>query len=203
MTNTRVARWIFAFLSTGILLAACAGQQEPAKETIDSTEKSIAALRDEASKYAPDELKDLEASLAVMKANYDKGNYSAVLSAGREIHTRIQTVMASLQTKKGEADQLTQQLTEQWNSLSEEVPSMVESVQARVEMMAKPGKMPKNLDPAAFEHVKADAKAMSDRWQSALGAFANSNLQEAVDMAQAAKEKATTIMAELDAVTKS
>jgi len=198
MTITRVARWTIAILSIGVLLAACAGQQEPAKETIDSTEKSIAALRDDASKYAPDDLKDLEESLAVMKSNYEKRNYSAVLSAGREIHTRIQSVMQTLTAKKAEAQELTESLTEQWNTLSEEVGSMVETVNDRVTAISKPGKMPKNIDAGTLEHVKTEAAAMSDRWQKALAAFANSNLQEAVDMAQAAKEKAAGITAMLD-----
>lgn len=193
MRNRKIAAAL-PMLLAGILLAACAGQQEPAQKSIDAAEASISAMREDAAKYVPDDLKELESSLAGMKANYQKGDYSAVLTAGRVLNTHIKSVSESIATRKEEMVALTEQLTEQWNTLSGEVPEMVESVTARVESLTKSGKLPKDVDAPTFERVKTDAATMAQRWQQALGAFSNGNMQEAVDMAQVAKEKADWIM---------
>lgn len=193
MKNRRIAP-VCSLLLAGFLLAACAGQQEPAQRNIEAAEASIAAMREDATKYVPDELKELEDSLAGMKANYQKGDYSAVLTAGRVLNTHIKSVGESIASHKEEMMAVNEQLTEQWNTLSAEVPEMVESVTARVESLTKSGKLPKDVDTTTFERVKTDAATMAQRWQQALGAFSNGNMQEAVDMAVVAKEKAESIM---------
>ena len=92
---------------------------------------------------------------------------------------------------------MTEQLTAQWNTISQEVPPMVEKVTARVASIVKTGKLPKDIDQATFDKLKGDSDAMAQNWQQALGAFSNSNMQEAVDMAQAAKDKAIALMTTL------
>jgi hypothetical protein len=89
---------------------------------------------------------------------------------------------------------LAQQLTERWNTLSTELPEMVESVTARVTSLSKTKKFPEGVDAASFENIKMAADTMAKDWQAALGAFANNNMQEAVDMAQAAQDKGTEVM---------
>jgi hypothetical protein len=192
--NIRIPRQWLALLLAGALLGACAGQKEPAQKAIDTAEAAIAAIRQDAATYVPDDLKGLEESLAGMKSNFAKGNYPAVLSASRELNTRIAAVSSAVAAQKTENEVQTAQLTEQWNTLSVEVPEMVEAVTARVDSLTKSGKLPKDVDAATFERVKTDAATMAQSWQQALGAFSNGNMQEAVDMAQVAKEKAGVVM---------
>ena len=192
--NIRIPRQWLALLLAGALLGACAGQKEPAQKAIDTAEAAIAAIREDAGRYVPDDLKGLEESLAGMKSNFAKGNYPAVLTASRELNTRIAAVSNVLATQKAENEVQTAQLTEQWNTLSVEVPEMVEAVTARVDSLTKSGKLPKEVDAATFERVKTDAATMAQSWQQALGAFSNGNMQEAVDMAQVAKDKAGVVM---------
>lgn len=189
----RTAHQWLALLLAGALLGACAGQQEPAQKAIDNAEAAIAALREDAAKYVPDDLKGLEESLQGMKDNFAKGSYPAVLTASRELTTRIAAVTESVTAKKEEMQSLTEQLTEQWNTLSVELPEMVETVTARVDSLTKSGKLPKDVDAAMFERVKTEAATMARSWQQALGAFSNGNMQEAVDMAQVAKDKANLV----------
>lgn len=193
----RIARQWLALLLAGTLLGACAGQQEPAQKAIDNAEAAIAAIREDAAKYVPDDLKGLEESLQGMKDNFAKGSYPAVLTASRELNTRIATVGEALVAKKEEAQAQTEQLTEQWNTLSAELPEMVEAVTARVDSLTKSGKLPKDVDTATFERVKTEAATMLQSWQRAMGAFSNGNMQEAVDMAQVAKDKASLVRATL------
>lgn len=185
-------QWL-ALLLAGVLLGACAGQQAPAQKAIDTAEAAIAAIREDAAKYVPDDLKGLEESLQGMKDNFAKGSYPAVLTASRELTTRIAAVTDAVTAKKDEMETLTTQLTEQWNTLSVELPEMVETVTARVDSLTKSGKLPKDVDAATFERVKTDAATMAQSWQRALGAFSNGNMQEAVDMAQVAKDKANLV----------
>ena len=120
----------------------------------------------------PDDLKDLETSLAAMKDNYAKGKYPAVLTISRTLTTRIAQVNTALASEKSENQAQTEELTVQWNTLSEELPAIVESVVARVASLEKSGKLPKDVDEATFARVKADSAAMAQSWQQAQGAFA-------------------------------
>jgi len=187
------AQWL-ALLLAGMLLAACGGQKEPAEKAIASAEAAIAKIRDDAARFVPDDLKDLESSLQGMKDNLAKQNYPAVLQAARSLKTRIDAVATNVASMKTEADATTAQLTEQWNALSEEVPELVERVTARVESITKSKKLPKDVDQEMFDHVKTESESMAQSWQQALGAFSNGNMQEAVDRAQIAKEKAAASM---------
>ena len=191
--RSRVLHWT-ALLLASLMLAACGGQKEPAEKAVAEAEASIAALREDAARYAPDQLKGLEDELGQLKDNLAKQNYPAVLTLARELTRSVASVNETVAAEKANADVLAQQLTDRWNTLSTELPEMVESVTARVASITKTKKYPEGVDAAAFENIKASADTMSKDWQAALGAFANNNMQEAVDMAQAAQDKGTEVM---------
>jgi hypothetical protein len=188
-----VTNWT-ALLLAGLMLAACGGQREPAEKAVAEAEASIAALREDAARFAPDQLKGLEDDLAQMKDNLARQNYPAVLTLARELTRSIGAVNETVAAQKVNADALAQQLTDRWNTLSTELPEMIESVTARVASIAKTKKYPEGVDAASFENIKTSADTMAKDWQAALGAFANNNMQEAVDMAQAAQDKGTEVM---------
>ena len=96
----RIGRTGLALLLAALVLTACGGQKEPAQKAIENAEASIAAIRDDAAKYMPDDLKDLEASLAQMKDNFAKEKYPAVLTASRSLITRISTVTTAVQAER-------------------------------------------------------------------------------------------------------
>jgi hypothetical protein len=197
MNTFRLAHRLIVLLFMGLVLSACGNQQEPARQAIESAEQRIAAIREDAEVYLPEELGQMEASLAAMKANYEKGDYSAVLTAKRVLDTSLANATSTIESQKGDMEAMTAELTNQWNTLSEELPEIVETVTARVESLSKTGKLPKDVDQATFERVKADTKVMSERWQQALGAFSAGNMEEAVDNANAARDKASAIQATL------
>ncbi|NJO12606.1 MAG: hypothetical protein HC872_03130 [Gammaproteobacteria bacterium] len=193
----RIFRQGVVLLLAALLLAACGGQKEPAQKAIDNAERAIAAIRDDAARYMPDDLKDLESSLAGMKDNFAKEKYPAVLTAGRSLNTRIAAVTSAVAAERAENQAMNEQATEQWNAISQEVPEMVEKVNARLASLEKSRKLPKDVDQATLDQMKATAETMTQNWQQALGAFSNGNMQEAVDMAQMARDKATTVMTTL------
>jgi hypothetical protein len=63
--------------------------------------------------------------------------------------------------------------------------------------LSKSRKFPEGVDAVSFENIKSAADTMAQSWQQALGAFANNNMQEAVDMAQTAKDRGTEVMTAL------
>ena len=191
--RSSVHRWTVLLLAS-LMLVACGGQKEPAERAVAEAEAAIAALREDAARFAPEQLKGLEDDLAQLKDNLAKQNYPAVLTLARELTRSIGAVNETVAAEKANADVVAQQLTERWNTLSTELPEMVESVQARVLSLSKSKKYPEGMDQATFDNVKAAADTMSKDWQAALGAFANNNMQEAVDMAQAAQDKGTEVM---------
>jgi hypothetical protein len=192
----RVHRWT-AVLIASFLLVACGGQKEPAEKAVANAEAAIAAVREDAAKFVPDQLKEVEDILAQMKDNLAKQKYPAVLTAARELNRIIAGVNEAIAAEKASAAAVAAQLTERWNSLSTEIPEMVETVTARVASLTKSRKFPEGVDAASFENIKATADVMAQSWQQALGAFANNNMQEAVDMAQAAKDRGTEVMTAL------
>jgi len=175
------------------LLPSVEVEYEPLKP-VANAEAAIAAVRDDAARFVPDQLKEVDDILAQMKDNLAKQKYPAVLTAARELNRIIASVNETVATERANAAAVAAQLTERWNSLSTEIPEMVESVTARVASLAKSRKYPEGVDAASFENIKATADTMAQSWQQALGAFANNNMQEAVDMAQAAKDRGTEVM---------
>lgn len=189
----KVHRWT-ALLFASLLIVACGGQKEPAERAVADADAAIAAVREDAARFVPEQLQELEDSLALLKDNLAKQKYPAVLTAAREMNRTINTVNESVATEKAKAAAVADQLTERWNSLSTGLPEMVESVTARVASLAKSRKFPEGVDAVSFDNIKAAADTMAQSWQQALGAFANNNMQEAVDMAQTAKDRGTEVM---------
>ena len=185
--------WI-APLVLAAALSACGGQKEPAQQAVTDAESAISALRSDAAKLVPDDLSALDESLAALKADFNRQDYKAVIAASPVLMTRVGALQETISTRKAEQAAHASQLTDSWNALSNDVPEMVEAVNARVESLVRTKKFPAGMNPTSFDATRAAATDMTQTWQKALGAFANDNMEEAVGSAQAAKQKGAEVM---------
>jgi hypothetical protein len=144
-----------------------------------------------------EDVKALDDSLTVLKADFDRKDYKAVLAAAPALMSRVGAAQESIASRKAAEAARAANLTDNWNTLSTQVPEIVEAVNARVESLARTKKFPAGMNAAGFESTRAAAGEMTQSWQKALGAFANSNMEEAVNSAQAARQKGTEVMSTL------
>ena len=184
--NTAKSVHRFAWLAiAGLLLSACANEQEPAKQAIDNIDAAVNTAAADAGKYVPEQLADVQARQAGLKASYDKKDYKAVIAGAPAVLTAAQGLATAAAAKK---DQAMAAAKEQWTMLSASVPKLVEAVKSRVDVLSRSRKPPAGVDLAAAKAALAEA---TDDWTRAQTASTSGNADEAATMAKRAQDKAT------------
>jgi hypothetical protein len=176
----------FALLSVAaVLLAACAGQKQPAEKLIGDVEATVIAASAEAAKYVPDQLADVQSKLGALKAAFDKQDYAAVLSGGPAVLSAAQGLATAAAAKK---DEVLKALNDEWTGLAGAVPADVTALQSRIDLLGKKSskKMAGGID---LEAAKAGVSDATSLWSKAQAAFASGNLGEAVSTAKDVKTK--------------
>jgi hypothetical protein len=173
-----------------LFAVACAKDSKPAEEAIKAAEAAINAVKGEAMKYIPDQVKGLEDGLQAAKDAFAKKDYKAALSAAKDLPGKAKDLAAAAATKKEE-------LTNAWKEMSGGLPKMVEAIKSRVDILSKSKKLPANLDKAKLDGVKAGLPEVTQMWNDAQKAFSGGNLADAVSKAKTVKDKAVEMMTTL------
>jgi hypothetical protein len=184
----------YALISmAAIVLAACAGQKQPAQKLIGDIEATVTAASAEAAKYVPDQLADVQSKLGALKASFDKRDYAAVVTAGPAVLSAAQTLATAAAAKK---DEILKALNDQWTMLAESVPGDVSAIQNRIDVLSRKSakKQPAGIDLDAAKAGAGDATAL---WSKAQAAFAAGNLDEAVSTAKDVKVKVEALATSL------
>jgi hypothetical protein len=179
----RAAR--FLCLSWAVLmLAACAGQKEPAQKLLLDIDATVIAASAEAAKYVPDQLIDVQTRLAALKASFDRQDYPAVTAGAPAALASAQTLATAAAAKK---DAVLKVLNDDWTNLATTVPGDITALQARLELLAKKSskKLAAGVD---LEAAGTSLTNLSSLWSKAQAAFATGNLDEAVTTAGAVKK---------------
>jgi hypothetical protein len=179
--------------AAAILLAACAGQKQPAQKLIGDIESTVTAASAEAAKYVPDQLADVQTKLGALKASFDKQDYASVVTAAPPVLGEAQTLATAAAGKK---DEILKALSDQWTALSGALPADVSVIQNRIEFLGRKSskKAAAGIDLEAAKGGLGDAAAL---WSKAQAAFAAGNLDEAVNTAQDVKAKIDALAASL------
>jgi hypothetical protein len=180
-----------------IVLAACAGQKEPAQKLIGDIESTVTAASAEAAKYVPDQLADVQTKLGDLKASFDKQDYAAVVTGGPAVLSAAQSLATAAAAKK---DEVLKALNDEWTGLAGSLPGDVTAIQSRIDLLSKKSskKLAAGIDLDAAKAGLSDATSL---WSKAQAAFAAGNLDEAVSTAKDVKAKidalATSVKADL------
>ena len=173
----------FAPLIVMAMMAACAGQKEPAHKLLADIDATVMAASDEAAKYIPDQLKDVQSRYGALKASFDKKDYPAVVNGAPDVLAAAQDLATAAAAKK---DQVLKLLDDQWRALAGSVPDSLTAIQNRIAELRKPS----NKRRAASVNLEAAQSGLSDAqslWSKAQAAFASGNLDEAVRTGQEVK----------------
>lgn len=167
----------------GLVLAACADQKGPAQAAINGIESAVSAATDEASKYVPDQLADVQSKLAALKDSFARKDYKSVIAGAPAVLSAAQGLAAAAAAKK---DEILTALAGDWKGLSASLPGVMDAVKSRVDMLGKSRRLPSGVDLATAKSSLADA---TGSWDKAKAAFAANNLEEAVSTAKDVKAK--------------
>jgi uncharacterized protein YjgD (DUF1641 family) len=184
-----------AFLAIlAALVGACTNYKEPAQAAISQAETALDAMSVDAQKYLPDKYKEAQDSIDAAKALFEKNDYKGALAAAKDLPAKVTELGTEVKAAK---DQAIAALTDTWNSMSGDLPKMVDAIQSRVDMLSKSKKLPKNLDPATFEAAKSGLDEMKNLLSAATQSFNSGNVEDAVAKAKAVHEKGAQVMASL------
>jgi chromosome segregation ATPase len=189
----RIASLILAITAAALLATGCARQKNEATEAVTAIETSVSALKDDATKYAPDAYKGVESTLAMLKDSLAKEDYKSVLAGTPELQKAVETLKTAIASGK----QQFEAATEEWTSLNASVPKMVEVIQSRVDVLSKSRRLPKNVSKEAFEGAKSGLDSMKATWNEASAAFTEGDAPAAVEKARTVKAKGDEILASL------
>jgi len=176
-----------------IMLAACAGQKEPAVKLIGEIQATVTAASAEAAKYVPEQLASVQTQLSALKASFDKQDYAAVASGAPAVLAAARSLATAAAEKKDDA---LKALSDKWTALAGSVPGYLTAIQNRIDFLGKKA----NKKAAAgvdLDGAKSDLGDAMSLWSKAQAAFATGNLDEAVKTAQDVKSKIEPVAATL------
>ena len=187
----RISQAFLALAATTLLLTGC-GKKEPATNAVTQAEAAITPLRDDATKYAPEQLKAAEATLAKMKDDLAKEDYNSVV---REV-PKFNNDFKALQGAVVQQQTVVVAAQHEWDSLNAEIPKTVEAIQVRVDALGST-KLPKEVSKENFEAAKTDLESIKATWAEATAAAQAGKTVEAADKARAVQAKVEEIKTEL------
>jgi len=188
--------WLLATLAAA-LVVGCANHKAPAEQAVAGAETDLAAVRDEAHKYVPDQLQAVDSQLAALKDSLAKGDYKAVVTGAPTLNSAIRSLKDAAEAKKADAEVALARAKDAWGPLSAEVPKTVDAIESRVTALSKSHQLPKGLTKDGLASAKSGVDSLKSMWSEASDASASGDFTTAVAKAQAVKDKAAEIMKSL------
>src|SRR5258708_15143863 len=117
----KLSVWLLAALAAA-LLAGCANQKAPAEQAVADATAALSAVREDAQKYAPDQLQAADEQLRSLKDSFANGDYRAVLTSAPTLTSSIRALKVAAEAKKADAQTALARAKDAWGSASTEVP---------------------------------------------------------------------------------
>ena len=174
-----------------LFVGACSMQKKPATEAATAAEAALAAIKDDAAKYLPNDLQGAEASLAALKDNLTKGEFKQVLADAPALMSSLDSLKTNVAAKIEEA----KAATAEWETLAGSLPGLVGSIEARIGELSKAKKLPKGITKAALADATTASATVKSEWDAASADFSAGNPVGAVAKAKEVKTKAEALAA--------
>ena len=139
----------------------------------------------------PRSTRKLRDAISGAKSTLDKGNYKDALAAAKDLPAKVTALGTEVAAAKQKA---IAELTDSWNSMSGDLPNMVDAIQSRVDTLSKSKKLPKGLDQASFDAAKSGLDEIKGLWSAATQSFNSGNVEDAVAKAKTVQQKGTEVM---------
>lgn len=165
-------RWLI--IGTALLVVGCGNAQRDAIEgAINAAQSAINAVRAEAEKYVPDQLRAAERTLQSARDSLVKGDYDSALTEAKEAANKARDVaVAAAGTKE--------QWRKNWNDLNESLPRSVDQIKNRIDAYSHGARMPEGMDKDVLEEAKKEYADLKEKWDSAKESARQGNLGDAI-----------------------
>jgi hypothetical protein len=173
-----------ALVSLAVLATAC--NKGPAAEALKAADEALAAAQPEIQKYVPEELPPLAAAMQAAHADLEQGHYTAALKAAQGMPAKIRATLTAAAAKK-------EKLVAAWNDVSAGLPSLVQSIAAKLAEIAAAPRLPEGLDETALAAAQTDLGSVTRAWTEATAAFRGGDVPRAVRTAQDVQAKALAL----------
>jgi chromosome segregation ATPase len=174
-----------AILALAATLVACSREKGPAEEAIKQGAAAVEQIRAEASKFAAEQLAQLEGQLKSAQDAFAKKEYKQALEAAGGLAAKAQEVAKAAADKKTE-------LTARWDELQAGIPQMLEGLKSRLDILAQAKKLPADLTKEKLAELQGAYDEAAKQFEEAKTA-AGQDLAKAVEAGAAIKAKAIEI----------
>jgi chromosome segregation ATPase len=192
-----ISKFVLALAAATLLVTGCAKNKAPASKALESIETSLAEVRTDAAKYAPEGLKGVESQVARLKTSLDNKEYEDVLAGTPQLEKAVATLKQAVASGKAHARSALASAKTEWQGLSSEVPQMVETIEARVDELSKKKRLPWGVSKAEFEGAKSGLDSMKSLWAEAKAEYNKGDAADAVGKAKTVKGMAQEVRANL------
>ena len=183
----KVSQMLLALAAATVLVTGCAKQRAPAHDALEKIEKSLADVKTDAAKYAPDGLKGVETQYERLKASFEAKEYDNVLAGTPALEKAVGSLKDAVASGKEQARSALAAAKTEWEGLSADVSRQVESIQARIDELSKAKRLPWGIKKDEFEGSKSAFESMKTQWQEATDEYKKGDAIEASAKAKTAK----------------
>jgi outer membrane murein-binding lipoprotein Lpp len=178
---------LLAVVAATLIAGGCSQQKTNATKVLDAVDNSLADIKDDAARYAPDGLKGVQSQLDRLQASLKNKDYDDVIAGAPQLNKAVDSLRAAVKSGKEHARAATASAKNEWQSLSVEVPKLVDSIQSRVDELSKKKRLPMGVSKDEFEGAKTSLASMKSMWAEASDEFKSGKQVEAAQKAKTVK----------------
>jgi hypothetical protein len=192
----QISKLLLAVAAAAVLVTGCAKERSAATDALKAVETSLEEVKSDAANYAPDGLKGVESQLARLKESLEKKEYENVLAGTPQLQKAVASLKDAVASGKEHARAALASAKTEWAALSTEVPKTVESIEARVDELAK-RKIRFKVSKEELESAKSGLEWMKSEWAQATAAASSGKEIEAAEKAKAVQAKGEEVKKQL------